>query len=440
MEQLAHLYHDHIQVLNRRVSEITCRENLSGLVIHSGQPHRQFLDDLDYPFKVNPHFKAWLPVTDNPNSWLVVNGTDKPLLIFYRPVDFWHKVADEPTEYWSEHVDIKLLTKADKVAEYLPKDIENWAYIGEHLDVADVLGFTARNPDSVLSFLNYHRATKTEYELACMRQSNVIAVTGHQAAKTAFYNGASEFEILQVYLSAVSQGENQVPYGSIVALNENSAILHYTALEQKSPAQRRSFLIDAGANFNGYASDITRSYAFEKNIFDDLISAMDNLQLEIINMMKPGVSYVQLHVETHYKLAQILLDFDIVSGDVQGLVEQGITSVFFPHGLGHMLGIQVHDMGGFLADDKGTHIAAPEAHPFLRCTRDLDVNQVLTIEPGVYIIDSLLAGLKQDKRQAQINWNTVDTLRPFGGIRIEDNVIIHADRVENMTRDLGLNR
>ncbi|PKG58641.1 MULTISPECIES: Xaa-Pro dipeptidase [unclassified Shewanella] len=440
MEQLAHLYRDHISELNRRVADITSRENLSGLVIHSGQLHRQFLDDMDYPFKVNPHFKAWLPVTDNPNSWLVVNGRDKPTLIFYRPVDFWHKVADKPTDFWAEHVDIKYLTKADKVAELLPKDINDWAYIGEHLDVADVLGFTRRNPDSVLSYLNYHRANKTAYELACMRKANDIAVTGHQAAKTAFYNGGSEFEILQVYLSAIAQGENQVPYGSIVALNENAAILHYTALEQTTPAHRHSFLIDAGANFHGYASDITRTYAFEKNIFDDLITAIDTMQQQIITMMKPGVNYADLHVATHYKLAQILIDFDIVSGDINGLVEQGITSVFFPHGLGHMLGLQVHDMGGFLADEKGTHIASPDAHPFLRCTRTLAENQVLTIEPGVYIIDSLLNELKQDKRQQQINWDTVDILRPFGGIRIEDNVIVHSDRTENMTRNFGLNR
>lgn len=266
MELLADLYPEHISELNRRVAEICAREKLSGLVIHSGQPHRQFLDDMDYPFKVNPHFKAWLPVIDNPNSWLVVNGRDKPTLIFYRPVDFWHKVADEPTAFWAEHVEVKFLTRADKVAECLPANIDDWAYIGEHLDVADVLGFTCRNPDSVLSYMHYHRASKTAYELACMRKANQIAVTGHQAAKTAFYHGGSEFEILQVYLSAIAQGENHVPYSSIVALNENAAILHYTALEQVSPAQRRSFLIDAGASFNGYASDITRSYAFEKTL------------------------------------------------------------------------------------------------------------------------------------------------------------------------------
>ena len=438
MENLAPLYPEHISELNRRVAEIVARENLSGLVIHSGQPHRQFLDDMDYPFKVNPQFKAWLPIIDNPHCWLLVNGKDKPQLIFYRPVDFWHKVAELSDDFWTSEVEIKLLTKADKVAELLPKDIGNWAYIGEHLDVAEVLGFRSRNPDAVMSYLHYHRATKTLYELACMRKANEIAVRGHVAAKGAFYSGASEFQIQQAYLAATDQGENEVPYGNIVALNQNAAILHYTALEHDTPAQRLSFLIDAGANFHGYASDITRTYAFEKNQFGDLIAAMDKLQLEVIEMMRPGVKYVDLHIITHQKLAQILLDFKLATGDKQGLIDQGITSAFFPHGLGHMLGLQVHDMGGFLHDERGTHIAAPEAHPFLRCTRTLAVNQVLTIEPGLYIIDTLLNELKADARGNQVNWNMVDQLRPFGGIRIEDNVIVHGDRIENMTRDLGL--
>ena len=439
MQQLAAQYTAHILQLNKRVADIVEREQLAGLIIHSGQPHRQFLDDLDYPFKVNPHFKAWLPLLDNPHCWLLVNGRDKPQLIFYRPVDFWHKVAELPDAFWTEHVDIKLLSKADKVAELLPNDIVHWAYIGEHLDVAEVLGFKARNPDAVMSYLHYHRASKTQYELTCMRKSNEIAVQGHIAAKNTFFNGGSEFEIQQQYLIATNQGENEVPYGNIIALNENASILHYTKLAYKRPDNRYSFLIDAGANFCGYASDITRTYAFEKNIFSELIEAMDGIQLEIVSMMRPGVKYLDLHIATHQKIAKILVDFDIASGDPQELVEQGITSVFFPHGLGHMLGLQVHDMGRFLHDERGTHMSAPEAHPFLRCTRTLAVNQVLTIEPGLYIIDSLLDGLKQDNRQSQINWKMVDQLRPFGGIRIEDNVIVHIDRNENITRDCGLN-
>ena len=90
-----------------------------------------------------------------------------------------------------------------------------------------------------------------------MRQSNRIAVAGHKAAKNAFYEGASEYDIQQAYLKATQHIETETPYGNIVALNENTSILHYTSLERNVPQAHRSFLLDAGANFHGYASDIT---------------------------------------------------------------------------------------------------------------------------------------------------------------------------------------
>ncbi|OIQ44274.1 MAG: Xaa-Pro dipeptidase, partial [Gammaproteobacteria bacterium MedPE] len=86
MEPLNTLFAQHIDELNARAKTIMVRENVTSLIIHSGQPHRQFLDDMDYPFKVNPHFKAWVPVTDNPNCWVIVDGVSKPTLVFYRPV------------------------------------------------------------------------------------------------------------------------------------------------------------------------------------------------------------------------------------------------------------------------------------------------------------------------------------------------------------------
>ena len=92
MANFSDTFQQHIETLQKRVSEALERESIDGLIIHSGQGKRHFLDDAYYPFKVNPQFKAWLPVIDNPNCWLIVDGCRKPTLIFYRPVDFWHKV------------------------------------------------------------------------------------------------------------------------------------------------------------------------------------------------------------------------------------------------------------------------------------------------------------------------------------------------------------
>lgn len=438
MKQLKNLFNQHIDELNARAKTIMERENIHSLIIHSGQAHRQFLDDMDYPFKVNPQFKAWVPVIDNPNCWVIVDGVSKPTLVFYRPVDFWHKVPAIPDDFWTDAFNIILLQKPDLIAEYLPQDLTRAAYLGEHIDVAEVLNIDIRNPEELLSYFHYHRAYKTDYEMVCLREANRIAVKGHQAAKAAFLAKKSEYQIQMDYLQSINHTENEVPYSNIIALNENTAILHYTMLDQEAPKESISFLIDAGANFNGYASDITRTYTFEDHEFRQIINVLNAKQLELIDTIKPGMSYVDLHIEMHAMVAQILSDFKIVNLDPQSIIDKGITNTFFPHGLGHFLGLQVHDMGGFMSDDKGTHVPSPKEHPFLRCTRMIEARQVMTIEPGLYFIESLLEDIKATENGVFINWSKVEELSPFGGIRIEDNIIVHRDYVENMTRDFGL--
>lgn len=432
------LYPEHIAVLQARVKEALERESIDGLVIHSGQSKRLFLDDNYYPFKVNPQFKAWLPVVDNPHCWLVVNGIDKPKLIFYRPLDFWHKVPPEPDEFWTACFDVVILTKPGLVEKHLPYDKLKYAYIGEYIEVASALGFYNVNPDRVLNYLDFQRAYKTDYELACMRRANDIAVSGHTAALAAFQKGESEFSINQAYNLATQQGDNDVPYTGIVALNENCSILHYMQYNTHVPAHHRSFLIDAGASFNGYAADITRTYAAERGIFSGLIKELDSLTLTLIDALKPNVNYASVHELAHKGIADILVAAGLVNLTATDCLEAGITKTFFPHGIGHLLGLQVHDVGGLVKDDRGIPNPAPNEHPFLRCTRVIAPRQVFTIEPGLYFIDSLLAELKSSPESKFINWNCVDELRPFGGIRIEDNVVVHREYNENMTRDAGL--
>ncbi len=433
------LYAAHLVELQRRTKAVLTRENLDALVIHSGQAKRQFLDDMDYPFKVNPHFKAWLPVVDNPHCWLLVDGVNKPKLVFYLPVDFWHKVPDAPTDFWADFFDIQLIGKPTEVEKVLPYDKSRIAYLGEQLELATALGFAELNPEGVLSYLHYHRAYKTEYEQACLRHASQIAIQGHKAAEASFRAGGSEFDIQLAYLAAVQQGENEVPYGNIIALNQNAAILHYTVLSRKKPETSHSFLIDAGASFHGYAADITRTYSKEPNEFAELIKAMDQVQRQLVDTLKPGINYAEVHLKSHALLANVLADFDFVQLGAEAIVETGITRTFYPHGIGHHLGLQVHDVGGFMADERGTHVASPAAHPFLRCTRLVEPNMVFTIEPGLYFIDSLLGDLKQTELSKYINWHKVDAFRQFGGIRIEDNIIVHRERNENLTRDGGLN-
>jgi Xaa-Pro dipeptidase len=438
INKLKEEYPQHIEQLQQRTKQILARENIEGIVIHSGQEIKAFLDDNAYPFKVNPHFKHWLPLVESPNCWLIVNGEDKPILIYYQPIDFWHKVTPLAESYWNEFFTIKILEQASAVDQLLPYDKKGFAYIGSHVEVAKVLGFDTINPEPMLNYLHYHRAYKTVYEQACLRQANHLAVLGHQVAKVAFLNGDTEFEIQRAYLNEIGCTESETPYGNIVALNNNCSILHYTGLEKRPPQLHQSFLIDAGASFNGYAADITRTYSFKRDKFAELIARMDLLMLNAVQGLKPGLSYVDLHIDVYQEIAQVLVEFDFINVSAETAINSGIVSAFFPHGLGHHLGLQVHDIGGFMADERGTHISAPDTHPFLRTSRVIETGQVFTVEPGLYFIDSLLHDLKASANSDQVNWQKVDEMRAFGGIRIEDNIIVHQSHNENMTRDLGL--
>lgn len=428
------LFSDHLAILRKRYDEILEQCGYETLNVFSGAPSVQFLDDNYYPFRVNPQFKALVPVTDNPHSWVIYRRGQKPKLLFYRPVDFWHYVPPAPQTFWSDEYDIELLAKPDEAKAFLSG--EDAAFIGES---AKLEGWETgeRNPRHLIDRLNWSRAYKTPYEFACLREANRTAVRAHRAAEEAFRAGACEFEINLAYMKAAGQGEGKMPYGNIVALNEHGAILHYTHLstEPLAESERRSFLIDAGADCNGYASDITRSYAYREGEFSDLVAAMDEKEQELVAGLKPGVAYPDLHRECHLKIGQLLQQFGVIKTSPESAVESNLTRTFMPHGLGHFLGLQVHDVGGHQTAPEGGTTPAPEEYPFLRTTRTIEADQVFTIEPGLYFIDSLLADLKESQLADEVNWDKVEKLRPFGGVRIEDNIIVHADRIENMTRD-----
>lgn len=217
-------------------------------------------------------------------------------------------------------------------------------------------------------------------------------------------------------------------------------MLHHTRLQQNAPVEKCSFLIDAGAEYNGYAADLTRTYSFRSNNdFAALIKDLNSEQLELIDTIQCGVRYTEYHLQMHHRLAKILRTHKLlVEISEEAILALGLTRPFLPHGLGHFLGLQVHDVGGFIQDDIGTCLAAPSEYPYLRCTRIIQPRMVLTIEPGLYFIDSLLSVWRSGEFSKYFNWQKINMLKSYGGMRIEDNIIIHKKRVENMTRDLGL--
>jgi len=428
------LFAEHIQKVSARHDHALEQAGASHAVIYSGNPNTAFMDDYQMPYKPNPHFVGWAPLTQLPYSYIVYTPGETPILIYFQPHDYWHVVPGAPDGYWAEQFDIRVVHTVDDVPDHLPENREKCIAIGEFDDPALTFGIERVNPTTAVNILHYARGVKTPYELATMRLASQRGAVGHVAAEAAFRNGQSEFEIHRAYCKAVSHTDPELPYGNIVGLNNHGAVLHYTDFDRNAPAELRSFLIDAGAQVLGYASDITRTYSYNDQRFQNLIDRMDTMEQEIVNQVQAGVDYRELHIGAHRLIASVLVESELATGDPDTLLETGVTSAFFPHGLGHLLGIQVHDVGGFMENESGTTIDPPSGHPFLRLTRVLEENMVLTIEPGLYVIDMLLENLRGTPAESHVNWNTVDWLRPFGGIRVEDDVRVLVNDRENLTR------
>jgi len=432
---LAELYPTHLDTVKARYDRVLEAAGASHAVIYSGQPRYVFLDDNHYPYKAAANFVCWAPVTAAPGCYIVYTPGEKPVMVFNQPKDFWHFNPETPSGYWVSHFDLKIVHDADEAIALLPSDRDATVFIGEPLSAADTGGIQRVNPDDVINGLHYARGTKTAYELECMRLASRRGVDGHRAAAAAFAEGLSEFGIHRAYCDAVKHTDAELPYSNIVALNEHAAILHYTHLDHSAPESMRSFLIDAGAQVHGYASDITRTYASSGGDFAELIQRMDEMQQDLVGQIRAGLDYRELHIETHRQIATILSDSGISSATPDALVETGATSVFYPHGLGHLLGSQVHDVGGHMADESGERIEPPAEHPFLRLTRTLETDMVITVEPGLYFIDMLLDTIRDKPIGDSLDWARIESLKPFGGIRIEDDVRVLDDGAENLTRD-----
>ena len=152
--------------------------------------------------------------------------------------------------------------------------------------------------------------------------------------------------------------------------------------------------------------------------------------------MKPGVDWRDVHTAAVRAIATLLVEAGVLRCSVDEAVEGDAARLFFPHGIGHLLGLMVHDVGGFMADEVGDRIAKPARDPALRLTRVLQPGFVVTMEPGLYFIDALLKPARTQPVARSIDWQRVERLAPFGGIRIEDNLAVTASGCENLTRGI----
>ncbi len=429
-QTLGHLYREHLQLLQERVANILEKTKYDCLVIDSGAPKLlDPFDDAQAPFRSTAAFTHWCPIT-NPQTTLEFIPGKKPTLYIYPYADLWHGPPCPVDPLVADNFNIVMGVYDNPYGECLALTPRPTDWLAEVWDA---------NPPEIVQSFNNIRRVKTAYELYCLRQANERALIGHNAVYSAFMSdiasrkqAKSELALHHTYLEAIGDCHTDSPYPNIVAQNHNAAILHHNRYNPHSPTgDATSLLIDAGAIYRGYCSDITRTYCKgttkDSKLFTSLIKGMDDLQKALVQKITLGMPYEDLHNDSHYLIGDLLINAGIATGSVESLVENGITRAFFPHGLGHSLGLQVHDVGCKLVDPQ-------HSNPYLRNTSTIEEGMVFTVEPGLYFIDGWLDDIRERGNTKYVNWQMVDTLLPFGGIRIEDDIAIEGGKTINLTR------
>ena len=304
--------------------------------------------------------------------------------------------------------------------------LENW----QALEMAIDPDLSARLSEQV----SESRRAKDASEIALMRSAAGASRAGHLAALRIARPGMSERQ-LQIELEAefFRNGAERTAYGSIVGTGSNGAVLHFSPTSRVLRAGE-IVLIDAGAEVGGYASDVTRTFPvgprFE-GVQRDLYQLVLGVQQAAIGEVRPGVEYRALHLAASARIAAGLVDLGILRGNPADLVERDAHALFFPHGLGHMLGLATHDAGGCL---KGRTPSDRFGLKWLRADLPLQPGYVVTIEPGIYFIRALLTDpVRREQYRDMVDWDRVDGLLDFGGIRIEDDLLVTATGADVLT-------
>ena len=277
------------------------------------------------------------------------------------------------------------------------------------------------------------RRPKDARELDWMREAARITTQGFAAVRDFIRPGVSERQVqIEIESAFLRAGGHGTAYDTIVGFASNAAVFHFSPSERVlEPGQL--VLIDAGAEYLHYSCDVTRTYpadAFTPRQ-RDLYAVVLEAEKNAVAKCRPGKEFKELHLEAAVELTQGLVDLGYLRGDPESLVEQDAHALFFPHGLGHLVGLGVRDASGRLPGRE------PSKRPGLKNLRTdmpLGAGFVTTIEPGLYFIPALLDDPENRERYArQVAWDQVDAMRGTGGIRIEDNVLVTGGEPEILT-------
>ncbi|KAF2636779.1 putative Xaa-Pro aminopeptidase pepP [Massarina eburnea CBS 473.64] len=412
----------------------------TGTIYLEAQKSR-LLEDNDEaaPFRQRRFF-FYLSGCNLPDSYLTYNIPTSTLTLFIPPI--------EPDEViWSGLP----MSVSEAKEKYDVDDVKTTSDVNSHLASSDTSSRTtifaiSEQISDHITFLNFKdkefkllkpametcRVIKTEYEIALIRKANEISTVGHVNVMKAAAKAKSEAELEGVFLKAcIERNAKEQAYHSIVAAGENGATLHYVKNDALISGQNL-LLLDAGCEVDCYASDITRTFPISgefteesKGIYDTVLE----MQRQCIEALKAGVLWDSVHELAHKIAIDGLLKLGILKGSADEILKARTSVAFFPHGLGHYLGMDTHDTGG-----NPNYGDKDAMFRYLRVRGTLPAGSVITVEPGIYFCRFIIEPYLKDPTQKQfIDESVLEKFWSVGGVRIEDNILITENGYENLT-------
>jgi Xaa-Pro aminopeptidase len=395
------------------------------VIIASGKPiQKPGGHDQTYPFLAHPDY-FWISGSRRPHG-LTVFTKEEGWIDFVLPVTREEKI-------WEGGADVIPGRDIREFEGWFSRRNPAQSFIlGQLNDYPHLSGASEEQRADIQEALNEVRRIKDQEEVDLVIKLASYANHGYEAVKKIIRPGISERDIQIEYETAVLKaGAHKMPYDSIVGTGTNAAILHAIPTS-RIVKEGDLVLIDAGADVDDYCVDITRVFPAngkksdqQKMIYDLVLKA----QLSSIAMMKPGTDWKDIHLNSARVMAQGLRELNILNVDAEEALNTGTIGVFFPHGVGHMVGLRVRDVGGRVNPQ-------PKIYGGSRVRVDMPIEEgfLMTVEPGLYFIEALLEDDQtKEKHKKHINWMEVAKWKNFGGVRIEDDILVTKNGPRNLT-------
>ncbi|CAM1505020.1 Fc.00g106570.m01.CDS01 [Cosmosporella sp. VM-42] len=411
----------------------------SGLFYLEGKVEQNLEDnDSAEPFRQRRHF-YYVTGCNLPNCHFVYDIRASKSILFIPPINEDHVVweglpisKDEALQLFDVD-EVKFTSELkDTLADFASPESTVFFIKDRVSDQSVFDGFGTKNDSALNPIIDTARVVKDEFEVAMIRKANHISGIAHKTVFQKAKAAKTESELEAAFLATcVARDAKEMAYHPIVASGTAAATLHY--VKNYEPLEGKlNLLLDAGAEWDNYAADITRTFPISgkftkesREIYDIVLK----MQKTCIDMLKAGVQWEDVHIAAHKIAIDGLLSLGVLTGDKEKILEARTSVAFFPHGLGHYLGMDTHDTGG-----NANYSDSDKIFKYLRVRGNLPAGCVITVEPGIYFCEFIIRPhLEDPKHSKYINEEVLKKYWKVGGVRIEDNILVTESGHENLT-------